>query len=97
MNSRAFTLSLLIAGIAMFMVYSYIDGVESGFKEQYGSEVPVLVAKTDIKELELIDDRKVEIVNVPRKYVSPGYFSKIEEPQRFCFCRFRFHLREPEN
>ena len=79
MNSRAFTLSLLIAGIAMFMVYSYIDGVESGFKEQYGSEVPVLVAKTDIKELELIDDRKVTLINVPQKFKMPGSFNSPEE------------------
>lgn len=79
MNSRAFTLSLLIAGIAMFMVYSYIDGVESGFKEQYGSEVPVLVAKTDIKELELIDDRKVTLINVPQKFKMPGAFKSPEE------------------
>lgn len=79
MNSRAFTLSLVIAGIAVFMVWSYIDGVESGFKEQYGSEVPVLVAKTDIKELELIDDRKVTLVNVPQKFKMPGAFSSPEE------------------
>lgn len=79
MNSRAFTLSLVIAGIAMFMVYSYIDGIESGFKEQYGSEVPVLVAKVDIKEMELIDDRKVTLMNVPQKFQMPGAIRSPEE------------------
>jgi pilus assembly protein CpaB len=78
MNSRAFTLSLVIAGIAVFMVMSYIDGREAKFKEAYGNMVPVVVAKTDIKELELIDDTKVHVVTVPSKYKMPGAFNKEE-------------------
>lgn len=79
MNSRAFTLSLVIAGIAVFMVQSYISGREAQFVQAYGNSVPVVVAKTDIKELELIDDRKVQIATVPQKFKSPGAFTKIEE------------------
>lgn len=75
MNSRAFTLSLVIAGIAMFMVYSYIEGVESKFKQEYGSDVTVVVAKVDIKELELIDDRKIKTITVPQKFKMPGVFN----------------------
>ncbi len=78
MNSRAFTLSLIIAGIAVFMVSSYIDGKEAKFKEAYGDMVPVVVAKTDIKELDLIDDTKVHVVTVPSKYKMPGAFNKEE-------------------
>ncbi len=79
MNSRAFTLSLVIAGIAMFMVYSYLDDRESKFIEEYGNPSPVVVAKVDIKELELIDDRKLKIENIPKKFQMPGHFKKIEE------------------
>lgn len=79
MNSRAFTLSLLIAGIAVFMVESYISGRESQFVQEYGNSVPVVVAKVDLKELELIDDRKVQIKTVPAKFRMPGAFTKIEE------------------
>jgi pilus assembly protein CpaB len=79
MNSRAFTLSLIIAAIAIFMVHSYIEGRESKFKEEYGNMVPVVVAKTDINELELIDDRKVQMITVPRKYRMPGVFDKQEQ------------------
>lgn len=79
MNSRAFTLSLVIAGIAVFMVQSYISGREAQFVQEYGNSVPVVVAKTDIKELELIDDRKVQIETVPQKFKLPGAFTKIEE------------------
>lgn len=79
MNSRAFTLSLVIAGIAVFMVYSFLEGREATFVEQYGNLSPVVMAKVDIKELELIDDRKVKVENVPKKFQMPGHFKKIEE------------------
>lgn len=79
MNSRAFTLSLLIAGIAIFMVNSYIESKEAKFKQAYGNMVPVVIAKVNIKELELIDDRKVQMITVPRKYRMPGVFDKQEQ------------------
>lgn len=79
MNNRAVTLSIVIAVIAMFMVNSYIEGRESQFVQEYGNSVPVIVAKTDIKELELIDDRKVGIQTVPQKFRLPGAFTKVEE------------------
>ena len=63
MSNRAFTLSLLLAGLAIFMVYSYLSGVESSYVDTYGNMIPVVVAKTDIKALELIDDRKVETLS----------------------------------
>ncbi len=77
MNSRAFTLSLVIAGIAMFMVYSFLEGKEAEFIKEYGNAKPVVVAKVDIKELELIDDRKVQVVNVPEKFIAPGAFRSV--------------------
>ncbi len=79
MNSRAFTLSLIIAAVAMFMVWSYIDGREAQFVEEYGEPKPVLVAKKDIRELDLIDDRVVQIENVPHKFLQPGALQKVEE------------------
>ncbi len=79
MNSRAFTLSLIIAGVAMFMVWSYLDGKEAQFVEEYGEPVAVVVASEDIKELELLDDRKVQTINVPKKFVQPGALKKVEE------------------
>jgi len=79
MNSRAFTLSLLIAGIAVFMVDSFIEGREAQFKQEYGNMVRVVVAKMDIKEMELIDDRKIQTITVPRKFKMPGAFDNIEQ------------------
>ena len=36
MNTRAFTLALVIASIAMFMVWTYIDEREQNFKTKFG-------------------------------------------------------------
>lgn len=79
MNSRAFSLSLVIAAIAIFMVWSYLDGREAQYVEEYGKPSPVVVAKTDIKELDMIDDRSLKIENIPQKFQMPGHFTKIEE------------------
>lgn len=79
MNSRAFTLSLVIAGMAMFMVQSYIDGREAEFKSKYGDQRQVVIAKVDIREMDTIDDRKLQIITVPGNYVMPGAFTKIED------------------
>lgn len=79
MNSRAMTLSLIIAGLAMFMVYSYIESERSLLTQQYGKSRPVVVAKVDIQEMELLDDRKVELMEVPEKFVSPQAISSKKE------------------
>jgi pilus assembly protein CpaB len=79
MNSRAFTLSLVIAAVAMFMVYSYISGQEAEWVKKYGKSVSVVKAKVDINELELIDDSKVYMESVPQQFVQPGSFKKLEE------------------
>lgn len=78
MNTRAFSLALIIAGIAVFMVYTYIEDQRTSLISRYGTEVSVIVAKRDIKELELLDDSKVSIKTVPKKFAAPGAFSDIK-------------------
>jgi pilus assembly protein CpaB len=79
MNSRAFTMSLLIAIIAVALIWSYIDSRETELQSDYGNQTPVVVAKEDIKELEIIDDRKVQLVNIPSKFQMPGHFKRVED------------------
>lgn len=79
MNSRAFTTSLLLAGLAVAMIWSYISSRETELQSDYGEQTPVVVAKEDIKELEIIDDRKVQLVNVPSKFQMPGKFTRVED------------------
>ena len=79
MNTRAFSLSLVIAGMAMFMVYSYMESREGQFIEKYQQEQPVVVAKVDISELETIDDSKLEIASIPQSFIAPNAFRNIKE------------------
>ena len=78
MNSRALTLSLVVALVAAFMVYSYIEGVEANLVQKYGKLVTVVVAKKDIESWELIDDSKVYLKEIPNKLAHPKVFRKIE-------------------
>lgn len=79
MNSRAFTTSLLLAGLAVAMIWSYISSRETELQSDYGNQTPVVIAKEDIKELEIIDDRKVQLVNVPAKFQMPGHYKRVED------------------
>lgn len=79
MNSKAFTTSLILAALAVMMVLSYIDSRETELISEYGESTPIVVAKEDIKELEIIDDRKVTLKNIPKSFQMPGSFKSVEE------------------
>jgi pilus assembly protein CpaB len=71
MNSRAMTLSLIMAGIAVFFVMSSVSSIEEDAKKKFGDEVTVLVAKNDIKEMDSILDGMVEPKLIPKRFVEP--------------------------
>lgn len=79
MNTRAFSLAFIIAGMAVFMVYTYIQEQQSEIIKKFGVPITVVVAKRDIKELELIDDTKVVLKTVPQDFAMPGSFRSIKQ------------------
>jgi pilus assembly protein CpaB len=79
MNSRAFTTSLILAAVAVMMIWSYISSKETELVSDYGNMTPVVVAREDIKELEIIDDRKVRLENIPAKFQMPGHYKRVED------------------
>ncbi|MCK5071850.1 MAG: Flp pilus assembly protein CpaB [Bacteriovoracaceae bacterium] len=79
MNTRAFSLAIILALAAMFLVHTYIEDERSNTLKKYGELVTVVVAKRDIKELELLDDSKLEMMEVPKNFAMPGTFSKMKE------------------
>lgn len=72
MNSKAMTLSLFMAGIAVFFVMSSVTSIEEEAKRKFGDNVTVLVAKTDIKEMDTILETMVEPRVIPRRFVEPS-------------------------
>ncbi len=79
MNTKAFSLALLIAFASMFMVYSYMEDQKSSLIKKYGAMGSVVIAKKDIKELEIIDDSKITTTVVPANFRAPGHFKTMKE------------------
>lgn len=79
MNNKAFTISFIVAILAVSMVYSYVDSTKESLMQQFGTEVPVVVAKKEIKELDVLDDTNLWIKPVPRNFVQPGAGKSLEE------------------
>lgn len=79
MNNRAFTISFIVAVMAVMMVYSYVTSTEETLKEQYGVEETIVVAKKDIKELDVLDETNLATIPVPRNFKQPGVSSNINE------------------
>jgi pilus assembly protein CpaB len=79
MNNKAFTISLVLAGLAVFMIYSYISSKEDELKRTYGDEVSVAVAKRSIKEMEVVYENMVDTVVKPKKFVEPGSATSKQE------------------
>ena len=75
MNNRALTISILMAVIAVFFVQSYVSSIEDSARKKFGTEVTVIVAKKDIKEMENITESHIELKSVPKTFLEPGAIS----------------------
>ncbi len=80
MNNRAFTISFVVAFLAVSMVYSYVTSTEEAYRLQYGTEVSVVVAKKDIKELDILDETNITVKTMPASFKQPG---TSQEPKDF--------------
>lgn len=76
MNNRAFTISLLMALAATFMVWSYIDSKEQEWAKRYGDESTVVIAKKDISELDQINEMMLDEKVIPKQYQDAQSFQK---------------------
>jgi pilus assembly protein CpaB len=79
MNNRAFTISFLVAAMAVMMIYSYVSSTEEAYREQYGKEVTVVVAKREIKELEVLDETNLTTKPMPSTFKQPGTSKDIKD------------------
>lgn len=72
MNNKALTLSVVMAIMAVFFVQSYVESIEEAQKKRFGTEVMVVVAKKDIKEMDTIDETMLTRVTKPKRFLEPG-------------------------
>lgn len=81
MNNKALTLSIVMAVFAVMMVQSYVGGIEEEAKKRFGTEIHVVKAKRDIKEMETINETMVSIELVPKKFLEPAAISFDKKPE----------------
>ncbi len=72
MNNKALTISILMGLIALFFVQSYVSSIEEKAQRQFGTEVLVLKAKVNIKELDTINETMLDFDLIPKKFVEPA-------------------------
>jgi pilus assembly protein CpaB len=81
MNNRALTLSLVMAVLAVVFVQSYVSSIEDEAKRRFGTEVLVVLAKRDIREMETVNETMLELKHIPKRFLEPAaiFFEKREE------------------
>src|SRR3989338_8461968 len=77
-NPRAVLISLVVAVLAVVLIYSFVSQQKVSILEM-ASPKKVVVANQDINELTTVDETMVRIDSVPQTYVQPGTFSDMKE------------------
>ena len=82
MNKKE-TLSLWIsigAGVfAAFLVFSYTQEKTKNISKIFGKQTSVVVASRSIYEMQTVQENMVELVEIPEKFVQPGYARQLED------------------
>lgn len=81
MNNRALTLALVMAGIAVFFVQSYVSSIEEEAKKKFGTEILVIVARRDIKEMDTLNETSLELKLIPKRFLEPAAISLEKKEQ----------------
>ena len=84
MNSKTMGLSVIMAGFAVFFVLTSVQSIEDSAKTRFGTEITVLVAREDIKEMETLVESMVEPKVVPTNFVEPSairFNKKVKEDE----------------
>ena len=71
-ESRTLWISIGAGLFAAFLLYSYSQEKKAEYDKQYGSTKPVIISRTDINEMQNIDDSMLEVVQRPTDFVEPG-------------------------
>ncbi len=75
MNNKALTLSLVMGVLAVFFVQSYVSSIEDEARKKFGTEVLVITARRDIKEMETVNETMLEFKLIPKRFLEPAAIS----------------------
>lgn len=77
-NPRAVIISLVIALLAVVMVWSFVKQQKTSLLE-LSAPKKVVVANQDINELSTLDETMLRIDSIPQTYVQPGTYSDVKD------------------
>lgn len=77
-NPRAVIISLVIALLAVALVWSFVNQQKTSILE-LATPKKVVVANQDIQELTTLDETMVRIDSIPQTYQQPGTYTDIKE------------------
>lgn len=77
-DTRTLWISIGSALFAIFLLYSWSQEQKSEMARKFGSSKRVVVASSDIAEMETIDESKLEIIDQPVDFIQPDAISEPE-------------------
>jgi len=78
-ESRTFWISIGLALFAVLILYSYTNEQQTALTSKFGEKAQVVIAKSDINEMETIVASMLEVVDRPKDFVEPGAIAHPEE------------------
>ena len=72
-------ISVAAAIFAGFLIFSYTQEKTKEISEMYGIQTTVVSAMVFINEMETIQEDMVELVEIPERFVQPGYARQVED------------------
>jgi pilus assembly protein CpaB len=78
-ETRTFWISIGAAVFAVFLLYSYTQEKTAQLTKEHGAKQRLVVAATDINEMETIDETMLETTERPTKFIEPQAVSDPEQ------------------
>ena len=72
-------ISVAAAIFAAFLIFSYTQEKTEQVSKIFGAQTSVVQASEFINEMQTIQENMVELVQIPEKFVQPGYARQIED------------------
>jgi pilus assembly protein CpaB len=76
-ETRTLWISIGSALFAVILLYGWAQDKRSDFAKKYGQTKTVVIARDDIREFEIIDESKLEVVEKPADFIQP---SALQDP-----------------
>lgn len=73
-ETRTLWISIASAVFAVILLYGWAQDKRANYERKFGQTKTVVVAREEIREMDLIDESKLELVEKPADFVQPGVY-----------------------